>query len=234
MNEIAKLIEEELGYPNLLTDLNEKLSGSDLNSFLLELFRLRTMNISPAAVLQQFANNRFAFPSTIDPIVFKELEIKYLGLARQYGFEPLNLSPLAPLGTCSAIGLVDQNKIVSAVRGTEVVSDATNVMALMIAHECRKGNTNTLRYATTHRHVRAQALADPRHTAHFGLFCMVTGGLDRGSFSFEIEQIIEHLQIHLALLSASFDKKDIWMKVQFREENESFIQRLSEQLKTFD
>ena len=58
-------------------------------------------------------------------------------LAAAEQFEAVELSPLAPLGVCSVVGLASQNKIVSALRGTEVVSDPTNVLALECARRLR-------------------------------------------------------------------------------------------------
>ena len=49
------------------------------------------------------------------------------------------------------------------------MSDATNVLALLIAQECKKTkNPLPLKYVTAERLVRAQGLSQPGHTAHFG------------------------------------------------------------------
>lgn len=235
MSTIAKLVEEKTGYPNLLNDLNTKLSGSELNTFLLELFRERTQIISATELLKQFEINRFVQPSAADPILFKELEIKYLKQAKSKGFFPIALSPLTSLGTCSAIAFVDQHNVVSAVRGTEIVSDATNVFALLIAKEVKtKKNTSVIKYATAHRHVRSQALSNPAHTAHFGVFCMATGGLDTGNFSFELENLIEHMNFHWSLLSNEFEKDKLFIKILLKNNNDTFHQKLVERLKKFD
>jgi hypothetical protein len=122
MDNISKLIAEKTGYTNLITELNEKLSGSVLNTLLLELFRKRAKKITPIELLKYFEKNRFVAPPTVDTIDFKEFEIRCLKIA---------------LG------------------GTEVVSDATNVFALLIAREFKKKKNNSvIKYAATHRHVR--------------------------------------------------------------------------------
>jgi hypothetical protein len=235
MSDIAKSIEEKIGHPGLLTDLDKKLPGSDLNSLLLELFRIKVASIGPSEVLQQFVKSRFAVPSSVDTIEFKELELKWLKAAKNKNFVPVTLSPLTPLGTCSAVAHVDQNNVVSTVRGMELISDATNVMALLIAREYKlQHQKTTLRYATTHRHVRSQGLKDPRHTAHFGLFCMVTGGLDTGNYSFELDHLLEHLELHLTLLATHFPKEKLWGTIQLKEDNQSFREKLEERMKSFD
>ena len=45
----------------------------------------------------------------------------------------VGLSPLAPLGASSALAAVHQDRLVSTVRGTKVVSDPTNVLAPEVA-----------------------------------------------------------------------------------------------------
>jgi hypothetical protein len=235
MNDIAKSIQEKIGQPHLLNDLDKKLSASDLSSLLLELFRMKAATTNPAEVLRQFDTSRFAIPSSVDAIEFKELEIKWLKQAKKKNFVPVTLSPLTPLGTCSALGFVDQNNVVSTVRGMELISDATNVMALLIAREYKlHDQKTTLRYATTHRHVRCQALKDPRHTAHFGLFGLVTGGMDTGNYSFELEHLFEHLELHLSLLSTHFPKENLWGIIQLKEDNESFRSKMLERMRSFD
>src|SRR5712671_142448 len=117
------------GYSDLLEKLNHELSGSELNSLLLEVFRTSAAKISPQELMKAYENNRFVVPSGLDALAFAKAGLQLLELAKQHGFEGLELSPLAPIGSCSSIALVDQNKVVSAVRGTEVVADATNQMA---------------------------------------------------------------------------------------------------------
>jgi hypothetical protein len=177
MSNVSNLVAKRTGYTNLFNDLSEKLPASELNTLLLELFRTRAKKITPAELLRQFEKNRFASPSGVDTINFKEFEIRCLKLAKSKGFIPITLSPLAPFGTCSAVAFVDQNNVVTALRGTEVVSDATNVFAILIARELKKKKDHgIIKYAATHRHVRSQALSNPAFTAHFGIFCLATGG----------------------------------------------------------
>ena len=109
MSDITKLITEKTGYAELITELDNKLSGSELNSLLLELFRKRTAKMSAGEVLKQFPKNRFTVPSSADTISYKELELRWLKFVQEKNFKVITLSPLVPLGTCSAVGEVDQN-----------------------------------------------------------------------------------------------------------------------------
>ena len=237
MSNISNLFAAKMGYTNLFEELSEKIPASELNTLLLELFRTRAKKVKPVELLRQFEKNRFASPSEVDTINFKELELRCLKLAKNKGFVPITLSPLAPFGTCSVVAFVDQNNVVTALRGTEVVSDATNVFALLMAKELKKTKGNEpLKYAATHRHVRSQALSNPAFTAHFGIFCLATGGLDTGSFSFELDQLLDHVAIHFAVYSNEFDlsKERLLLKIFLKEKNEIFQQKLKDRMKNMN
>lgn len=220
MKNVSAIIASKTGNDDLLERL-QQLPGSELNSILLELFRQRAATVSPAELLQQFEKNRFATPSTIDAIAFKELETAWLKFAEGNNFQPVILSPLTPLGTCAAFKTVDQNNVVSALRGTEVMSDATNVFALLAAQQFRQTKTKLpVKYVAAERLVRAQGLALPGHTAHFGIFCVATGGFNNGGLLFETAQLVEQLTVHLHLLSQTLTKENITIKILVKEENE--------------
>lgn len=237
MSTISNLVAKKMGYSDLLNDLSEKLSASELNTLLLELFRIRAKKIKPRELFRQFEKNRFASPSDVDTITFNEFEMRCLKLAKSRGFAPITLSPLTSFGTCSGVAFVDQNNVVTALRGTEVVSDATNVLAMLIAKEFKKRPGHGLiKYAATHRHVRGQALSNPAFTAHFGIFCLATGGMDTGSFSFELEQLLDHITIHHSVYSNEFDlsQENLLLKIFLKEENELFQQKLKDSMKHID
>jgi hypothetical protein len=179
--------------------LAEGLAASELWSLLLSVAERRAAQRTPASVQQQWEKDRFVCPSYIDQRTLNELDGHLLAAAS--AFEALELSPLAPLGSCSAIGLTSQNKIVSTVRGTEVVSDPTNLLALESARRLRKNAAQTIRLATNHRCVRAQAVpSQPGYAAHFRLFCMSTAGHERKDRGLLVEALSEHIQTHLSAL----------------------------------
>lgn len=231
MANISKLIVEKKGYTKLLAELSDNLSGSELNSLLLELFRTRSIKVEHGELLKQFEKNRYVHPSAVDTIDFKELELRCLKLTKDRGFVPITLSPLTVFGTCSAVGFVDQNNIMTALRGTEVVGDATNVLALLIAREFKlQKKRSVIKYACTHRHVRTQVFSNPAFTAHFTIFCMATGGMDEGNFSFELEQLLDHISAHLSIFSTEFGNERFTLKIYLKQENEIFRRRLNDHL----
>ena len=155
MKKIIESIEQKYKEIKPFLALSTILPGTTFNSVLLELFRKRTERIKPTDLVESFMQNRFVLVSEVDVLAYKTLELEWLRLANEQDFEPIILSPLAPLGTCSVMGEVNQNNVVSALRGTEVVSDITNVLALKIAADFKNyRKTDTVKYAATHRHVR--------------------------------------------------------------------------------
>ncbi|QHT59106.1 hypothetical protein GXP70_03430 [Paenibacillus lycopersici] len=200
-----------LAAPDLARLLSEELSGSELNTLLLEVFRGRTDASSAADLFKRYRENRFVHPAGADPVVLKQLELDILRIASRHGVEPVQLSPVAPLGTASIMATVDQNKVISALRGTEVVSDATNLLALHACDSIRGGaeprkREGRLRLCTTHRHIRAQHFGNaPGMLPHFHLFCMVTAGADTGSYGFEMQAFREHIDVYRAIFRERFD-----------------------------
>ncbi len=208
---ISDRISRHAGEPDLVAILTERLSPSELSSLLLEVFHLHTHQITAPALLTAYRNNRFVQPAAIDPLAYREFELLWLKTACKQGFEPLELSPLAPLGSCSVVGTVHQNKILSATRGTEVVADATNMLALESCIRRRADGfpVESLHYCAAHRHVRAQALSQPGFTAHFGVFCLTSAGRDTGHFQFERENITRHIRLYLHLLQEKMQQQDL-------------------------
>jgi hypothetical protein len=179
--------------------LAEGLPASEAWSLLLNIFARRAEGRAPADLLRQWENDRFVQPAFLDQRALNALDGHLLAAAE--GFEAIELSPLAPLGSCSAVGLASQNKTVSALRGTEVVSDPTNAMALECARRLRRDAGQVIRLATCHRCVRAQTFPKlPGYAAHFRLFCLATAGREQKDHDFVVEALAEQIATHLAAL----------------------------------
>lgn len=179
--------------------LAKGLAASELWSLLLNVAEQRSAQRSAANLLEQWQQDRFVCPAYIDQRTLNELDGHLLAAAAE--FEALELSPLAPLGSCSAIALASQNKIVSTVRGTEVVSDPTNLLALESASRLRRDPAQIIKLATNHRCVRAQAVPKlPGYAAHFRLFCMTTAGHERKDHGLLVDALAEHIHTHLRAL----------------------------------
>jgi hypothetical protein len=226
---IIEHITQKTGIPHLVEILAQGLSGSELNSLLLEVFNQRQKNIPPALLLQQYQVNRFVHPAETDMIGLLTRELEVLRFLKGRHFQPIELSPAAQWGSCSLLAPVDQKKVISATRSTEIVADATNSLALYIADLKRSGNIpasgitpspageECLRYCTVHRHIRTQELREKRHTAHFKIGCLVSAGRDTGSYRFECTSLQEHFLALDHLFREVFGIQKIRFKLQKRE-----------------
>ena len=191
--EIFENIAQKTGIDDLIGLLSERLSGSELNSLLMEVFDRNVQKLSPALLLKQYTANRFVQPAESDMIGLLTSELNALQFLQQRGFEPIELSPAAQLGACSVVASVDQKKVISATRNTEISADATNAIALHIASLRKAGKrSGHLHFCTAHRHIRTQPLTGKGHTAHFKIGCMVSSGRDTGSYSFECDALLNH------------------------------------------
>lgn len=212
-------------------DLWSSLSGSVLNTALLNVFVHQARKLTPAKVLQAFKNNRLVRPGRMNPLVLKKLELEALKMAEDKGFRVVELSPVAPLGSCSVVAPVHQNNVLSASRGAEVVADATNILALIMAQEWQKAPApSALKYACTHRHVRTQAYDHPDYSPHFCALALSTGGLDKGHYFFEVQALIDHIGIHYQLLRQKFPDQPISLTWWVRRPAEQLISRLQTEM----
>ncbi|MBR7829487.1 hypothetical protein KDK95_24490 [Actinospica sp. MGRD01-02] len=201
------------GEPDLVDILAARLSGSELTTLLLEVYRRRAERLSPADVVRRYRSDRFVAPGTTDVVALRRAEDLLIG-ALPEGFETLVLAPLVPLATHTAVATVDPRKIVATIRGSEVAADPTNALALEAATRRSRAlaadsrSAAPVRLAATQRVVRAQFFDPaPGMLAHFQLFAMVTAGRDTGNRAFEKRHLVEHLRFAAAALAdTGFDR----------------------------
>ncbi len=176
--------------------LTRRLSGSDLTSLLLDVMKDRADELSASDVLRQYCSDRFVQPSSADAVALARLSAEMLSAAVSV-FDAVELPPVVPLGTHSAIAGVDLNRVITTTRRTEVQADPTNALALeaavrrraMLAESPR--SSEMVRLSAIERVVRAQRFDGPRSFAHFSLLGLVIAGRDVGSHRFEIDSLIE-------------------------------------------
>ncbi len=202
---LARIIEEtkDLG---LLDALVNKLSLPDLQSLLLEIYRLKSEKIDIKHLFTQYKSNRFTKPSSIKPqkyLNFEKLAISLL----PYDYKSIELSPVAPLGSCSVLAPVEQNNVLTTIRNTEVCSDPTNVLAMECAKErelllpIKDRKFEEIKLATVNRVLRTQPFEGKDSVAHFKILSLCSGGRDRGSLRFELDNLREQLNYYILLLS---------------------------------
>jgi hypothetical protein len=179
--------------------LTHRLPPNELWSLLLAVLETRAARRTPAMVRQQWEQDRFVQPSAIDQRTLTHLDSHLLDAAS--AFEALELSPVAPLGSCSSVALTSQNRIVSTARGTEVVSDPTNVLALECARRLRAAPDAVVKLATSHRCLRAQPVPKrPGFAQHFRMFCLASAGHEQKDHAFLTGALLEHIRTHIAAL----------------------------------
>jgi hypothetical protein len=195
------------GIPDLVEVLSDRLSPADLTSLLLAVHRRRAAGLTPATVLEAFDRNRFSGLAPVDAVAMAAFDAQWLSLLAQLGFEGVELSPVSPLGTIASVTNVDQNKVLTTNRNTEVLADSTNVLALaaasrrraLLRHDPR--SRELVRLCASHRLVRGQFFAGPHMLPHFRLMALTTAGRDEGSFHFELCALRDHVQTHLRMLA---------------------------------
>ena len=162
------------------------LAGSDLHSVLLEVMQQRARSRTPADVLSQYLRDGFCAPAAIDLRTSHEVDGHLLAAAD--GFEALDLSPVAPLGVSSTIAQTGQNRVLSALRMTEVVSDPTSVLALECARRLRTDWETPVHLTTSQRVLRAQPVPKlPGYGQHFRIFVLASGGREAKDHAFTVQ-----------------------------------------------
>lgn len=236
MSKIVQRILRAINEPDLLNKL-AGLSASDFNSLLLELYRSRAGKLAPSDVMKNMQSNRYVMPSAINPAAYHGFEAELLSQAEGQNIKGVLLSPAALLGSCSVFGCVDQNNVLSAGKGTETLSDPTNMLAIIIADKIKKGeidNKTPVHYCATARVTRGQAFVGRRSFPHFGIFCIVSSGKDSGSYACERDMLVKQLAYYKHLFSVQFNAQlsAVLRKRSGYTDNDGFFARMTELIKT--
>jgi hypothetical protein len=207
MSKIVERIEREAGIPGLASILAERLAPTDLQSILLEVYRLRCSRRKPSDLLADYQRDRFIRPSEVAPeaiLAWEQIAFAHLPQA----FQAIALSPVCPLGTSSSMAGLNQNWALSTSRNTEVVSDSTNILALECAlrrQELLRNNPKSdvpVHLAASHRLLRAQRFERPDQVSHFSVFALCSAGRDQGNLQFELAALKLQIGFYLTALRA--------------------------------
>jgi hypothetical protein len=197
----------QLGGAAVLDELAALLSGADLTTLLLEVFRRRAARLSAADIMRRYDSDRFVAPAVTGFAALRRAEDSMLA-ALPDGFDVLTLAPVLPLGAHSAVAAVDPRNVIATIRRTEVAADPTNGLALEAAARRRAAlagaprSDRVIRLAASQRVTRAQQVSGPVSFAHFQLLGLVTAGRDTGSRGFERDHLAEHLRFGITALQA--------------------------------
>ncbi|WP_291536934.1 hypothetical protein [Bacteroides sp.] len=214
-DEAIKHIISRCNLNEIVDILSDKLSGSELNSLLLEVFDRRTTKETPSSLLSKYSKNKLAKPAQLDFLEFKEEELECCKIIANNNYELIELSPVAQLGTSSVMATVNQKKVLTALRNTEVQSDPTNAIALHYA-SLKKSNElseKTYNFGNVSRVIRTQVFSNPNFTPHFPLLCLISCGMDTGSFEFERTELHKHLAITQKVCKEVFGFENIFFEI---------------------
>lgn len=213
--DIGNHIIDKLDLQHIVDVLSNKLSGSELNSVLLNVFDKRVQQETPASLLRKYEENRLVKPIDIDVVKFREDELYCYKILSKSGFEPLELSPVAQMGTSSVVATVDQKKILTALRNTEVQSDPTNAIALHYSmfKKKRKLENKTYNYCNISRVLRTQVFSNPEFTPHFSVLSSISCGIDTGDFNFEKNELLKQMSISYKICEEIFGLEQIYFEI---------------------
>jgi hypothetical protein len=179
--------------------LAEGLGGSELQSVLLKVMQRRASRRAPKDLVAQYERDSFCCPGLVDLRTSVALDAHLLAAAE--GFDAIDLSPVSPLGVCSAVGFTDQDRVLSALRMTEVVADPTNVLALECALRMRTRPDVPVHLATSQRVIRAQPVPKvPGYSRHFRIFVLASGGRETQDHAFTVDTVVRHVRTMLGAL----------------------------------
>jgi hypothetical protein len=169
---------------------------SELTSLLLEVYARRARRLAARDVRRRFEQDAYVAPSSVEQLAFLRLDAHLLSqLAPR--FQSVELSPLAPFGSCSVLAPVDPYSVMPTIRGQEVLADATEMLAMMAAR--LREERDEVHLCTTQRLVRAQRVHEKFHTQHFRILSLISAG--RGD-RFAVHALAEHIATQLSLLSS--------------------------------
>jgi hypothetical protein len=174
------------------------LQAADLRAAFLDVAARRAARLRPADVLKRYETVGTVQPSSADPAAQRRFECSAMELLPD-GFVELLLAPHAPLGASSVLGGFSQDRILTTLGDTEVVSDSTNVLALECAR--RRRDPRARREGGPTRLAAVHQLLRPHDAAHFRLVALCTAGRDRGSFAMQAQALREHLEWHVAVIA---------------------------------
>lgn len=184
---------------SVFEQLSEGLAGSELQSVLLHVMQRRASARQPSEILAQYQRDPFCTPAPVDLRTSISIDTHLLAAAE--GFEALELSPVAPLGSCAAVALTNQNRVLSTLRMTEVVSDPTNVLALECARRIRARPGKSVHLASSQRILRTQRVpVVPGYSPHFRIFVLASGGQETKDHGFTSQTVVRHVRTFLTAL----------------------------------
>ena len=215
-------ISEELGVPNLLEILSTT-PMRRLKPVLKRAFKNRAGARKPIELLQEYERmQEFLGISPITQDTLFRNALVFHETVRSV-FEPVQTSPIAPLGLNSALSSISQNNVLSTINDSEVIGAFTNQLALECSLRRKKmaskGDGSAVHLSTAGRVLRLQPFDKNKgYMQHFYLFALCSGGLQTSSGDrFATVTMRMHIQMLLdvifALNKEGYKSQNITVKI---------------------
>lgn len=171
------------------TALLRGLSAEELRVILNDVARARAASASEADLMAAWRQDPFLDPSSSDPRSVLALQAR-LWQALPRDFAAVTLSPFAALGSVTRLSGTGQNRVISTMRGNELVYDPLHPLAFEASRRRRLGHPR-VHLAASEKVAHAwDAAPGAHHETHFGL---VSSAPDGGGLSTEAELLTTHL-----------------------------------------
>jgi hypothetical protein len=184
-------------------DLSEllALSPSESRGLLMGLARAQVARRSPRDVLAQWSRDATVRPSSVD--LRMTVRFDALALEAAVGYDALLLSPVAPLGVNAVVAPTSEDRTLATTRGSEVVSDPTNVLAVESARRLVLDPEAEVRLCTSHQILRMQQAPTTKgRSQHFRLFALSDAGRGRPDHDFEVSAVLRQIGVYSKLLDS--------------------------------
>jgi hypothetical protein len=180
------------------------LSPSESRGLLMGLARAQVARRSPRDVLAQWSRDATVRPSSVD--LRTTVRFDALALEAAVGYDALLLSPVAPLGINAVVAPTSEDRTLATTRGSEVVSDPTNVLAVESARHLVLDPEAEVHLCTSHQILRMQqAPTTEGRSQHFRLFALSDAGRGRPDHDFEVHAVLRQIGVYSKLLDSCED-----------------------------
>ncbi|MFP5415565.1 MAG: hypothetical protein ACLGHZ_01600 [Actinomycetes bacterium] len=178
--------------------LLRSLSIGELRTILADVARARAQDLTPTDIMKRWREDRLLLPSLLDPREALEITQKlWQGLPDD--FLGVTLSPLTALGSAIHLGGRGQNRVVTTMRGTELLADPVHGLALEASRRRRSGHSRV--HLATHARV-THAWDNVEESAHELRFSLASSAPDGGGFVTEAELLDLHLDYWREMIEA--------------------------------
>lgn len=169
--------------------LLRSLNPVELRTILADVARSRAAEQTPADLIKRWREDRLLMPSLLDPREALPVTAK-LWAAVPQDFVGVTLSQLTSLGSGVHLGGRGQNRVITTMRGTEVLADPAHGLALEASRRRRTGHSRV--HLATHARC-THAWDQSEESSHELRFSLVSSAPDGGGLSTEADLLDLHL-----------------------------------------